>query len=131
MEYRVLAGALGNFYAEGLDPKDSACISPFNTIYSAQTPLMQYTGLKDKNGKEIYEGDVVQTWHRELYSDTHKWSKWEKFGDGIGSVYFDDYDFRWRVACKDNFSPVFMPSDSSRTFSVIGNIYENPELVEG
>ena len=59
MEYRVVAGELGAFYVEGLDPKDSASMIPFNTKYSEQIPVMQYTGLKYKNGMKIYEGGYI------------------------------------------------------------------------
>lgn len=75
--------------------------------------LMQFTGRKDKNGKEIYEGDIVRA----------KWG-------GIGSVVFDDGGFvsRWEDG---NTTYRLCESDIAlRELEVIGNIYENPELLK-
>ena len=66
--------------------------------------LMQYTGLSDKNGVDIYERDVVTLDNRETFKEIKWW---------VGGYYFDDG------------SPV---SDYTN-IEVIGNIYENPELI--
>lgn len=76
--------------------------------------LMQYTGLKDKNGKEMYEGDIVKNI---VLQD-------EEFDFGI--VVFDAYAFSLQVSA--NFLPALYQVDE-KVIEVIGNIYENPKLL--
>jgi uncharacterized phage protein (TIGR01671 family) len=85
--------------------------------------LMQYTGLKDKNGKEIYEGDILK-W---------KCSKSGSRKELIHIVTIGWNGFRYVLTIYDNGEKWATNksywNDSDR--EVIGNIYENPELLEG
>jgi hypothetical protein len=72
--------------------------------------LMQYTGLKDKNGKEIYEGDVLKG---RKYLITVTFYKGMFSGKQHGINYTEPLA-SWEMSC----------------FEVIGNIYQNPDLIK-
>ena len=75
--------------------------------------IMQYTGLKDKNGKEIYEGDIVR--HTNATTSIYEVIFHEH---GYFAIHFNDKEV------------VYCLIDSVRLgCEIIGNIYENPELV--
>lgn len=88
--------------------------------YQPSFVLMQYTGLHDKNGKEIYDGDIV-------YCQT-KYGKAKaiiKFIDGKFVAYWNSAlthpENGHHIACYE----------INKRFEVIGNIYDNPELLGG
>ncbi|RNE24865.1 YopX family protein [Lacticaseibacillus paracasei] len=82
--------------------------------------LMQYTGLHDKNGREIYEGDIIVA-HPKMKYEIPK----------IGVVQYGDYRpmFQYKLVDGEEYS--IWNNDVNRTYEVIGNIFENPELLEG
>lgn len=90
--------------------------------------LMQYTGLKDKNGKEIYEGDILLSTASENEEDYKKWRVSYFDGGYIANYKHIPMDKRKRsineieLLCNDNIA--------FYGFEILGNIYENPELME-
>lgn len=95
--------------------------------------FMQFTGLKDKNDKEIYEGDIVRTIGK----------KWKKNEDDFGGNYEDVEHISvvewWKsysnigYRLKSKFGKTVMIKPSALVtmkVEVIGNIHENPELLK-
>ena len=83
----------------------------------------QYTGLNDKNGKRIFEGDIVaQNWYD--YDEPRD--------DSFGKVVFCEYDCSFSVmdVNKDGFIPLGRCGSYHWEVEVIGNIHDNPELLE-
>ena len=102
----------------------------FNQYYKQpNSVIMQFTGLKDKNGKEIYEGDICKYWMDSVWK--HGYVFWSQGGFALKVFRMGektvDVVFKFQA-----FIPV--PDDGETMtdqFEVIGNIYDNPELLEG
>lgn len=77
--------------------------------------IEQYTGLKDKNGKEIYEGDVVRVVRSYGYGFLPKGAK--------AKIEFDEKELCYKLRGQGEFRLT-----AKKELEVIGNIHENPEL---
>lgn len=85
--------------------------------------LMQYTGLKDKAGKEIYEGDNLKSMR--WFPLSRPPLREQREIDGY--VCWDDRSFGWELKTKEDEFCLFELIEPV----VIGNIYKNPEVVSG
>ena len=89
-------------------------------MYCKFTDFMQYTGLKDKNGKEIYEGDLIVGVYGRVVDNPH----WK--ANGVGLIEWRPFGNLAGFQTKNPHIDIF----DEKTVEVIGNIHEHPELVK-
>ena len=75
----------------------------------------QFTGLTDKNGNKIFEGDILDC----------KSGLYERC-----EVIFNEFCSAFQLMCADGFSDFFLCSINHKEMEIIGNIHDNPELLE-
>jgi len=104
----------GYYFVEELDQIERNVIYTINQEYIdvIEESVGQYTGLKDKNGNEIYEGDVV---NRGEYNGSYRY----------GIIEFREHCFMSIPI--GSFAEGF--STNFKSFEVIGNIHESPEVI--
>jgi len=85
--------------------------------------IEQYTGLKDKNGTEIYEGDIVEVKHSDWTEPTIHVVKW------CGDEKYPAFNLKPELDEAVNSIALVAQSDFF-SVKVVGNIHENPELLE-
>lgn len=98
-------------------------------VMGENAELMQYTGLKDREGKEVYENDIVRS-HRHNFNLIVKWcdGKRENLGNQVGWMLDDGYyhvDFEAYLAVHE-----MSEREEYLNASVLGNIYEQSELLK-
>lgn len=89
----------------------------WSTVEKAE--FMQYTGLNDKNSKEIYEGDIVN------------WDKWDGHNlekEKLKIIWIREEAGFYGIGINDK-TRIISLINSRVGLEVIGNIYENPELI--
>ena len=91
--------------------------NPVKKICLDSVLLMQYTGAKDKNGIEIYEGDIIR--HQSGKYGTDFEIKWSPILCGFTAMQIES-----------GYPSPQLNQGTMSYFEVVGNIYENPELVE-
>ncbi|MES5812467.1 YopX family protein [Mammaliicoccus sciuri] len=97
------------------------CFYPFKDI-----KLLQSTGLLDKNGKEIFEGDIVKVKAEDVESKIHS----DRYQVGMVIYTYGSFDIQTNDGTFTGLIPESNLTDILLTFEVLGNKFEHPHLLE-
>lgn len=111
-----------------LDPQDLTQSGAYwNWLGKNDVVLMQYTNVQDKNGKDIYEGDIIK--FTAYDTDGEPFTCFEMVTeinyDGCHPLNRDDARDSYGLKCR------FIYAEDVRNCEVVGNIYQNANLLEG
>ena len=108
---------LENGYDAVLEKDDVPCCNDFEVIPET---VGQYIGLSDKNGTKIFEGDILESRYDEKHPDDVCYEVVLWYNNG------------WCIQQEGYADPDHLDEDEMLKYSVVvGNIYDNPELVKG
>ena len=99
-----------------------------NSFMVVSDTVGQYTGLKDKNGKRIFEGDIVECVSWNEYFSISECSLFQNFRR-VMVVVFRNGAFRMKESMPDPLSPNYWDLIYDGDIEVIGNVTDNPELL--
>jgi uncharacterized phage protein (TIGR01671 family) len=118
---RKMREVSGFFFSQVMfiSAQEKATQYTINSVPETQVELMSFTGLKDRYGKDIYEGDILRGYHAlislaPVYQVVWNKDRWDVM-DSHDRTY--DRKYRWE-------------SPSWNDLEIIGNLYENPELMK-
>jgi len=107
-----------NFYLGDVNIGDPEQKGFNETWYASDIELREYTGLKDRNGKEVYEGDIVR----------HETQPFQPIM--IGEICWEEASFYFRPFDKSKGSKWVIYKPANEHLEVIGNVYETPWIIK-